>query len=57
MAEALGIVWVAVVYRSVSDLSESFCHYHSAEGFNSANEAREVVLAAAAPFLVSDGIC
>lgn len=57
MAEALGIVWVAVVYRSVSDLSESFCHYHSAEGFNSANEAREVVLAAAAPFWVSDGIC
>lgn len=43
--------WVAVAYRSVSHLSESSDHSRSAEGFNSAKEAREVVLAAAAPFL------
>lgn len=50
MAGALGTVWVAVPYRSVSDLSESFDYFHSAAGFDSAKEAREVVLVAAVPF-------
>lgn len=37
--------------RSVSDLWESSHHSQCAEGFAAAKEAREVVLAAAAPFL------
>lgn len=57
MARALGTVWVAVAYRSVSGLSVSSHHSHSAEGFSSAKEAGEVVLAAAAPFLDHDGGC
>lgn len=38
-------------FRSVSDLWESSRHAQCAEGFDSAKEAREVVLAAVAPFL------
>lgn len=38
-------------FRSVSDLWESSHHSQCAEGFDSVREAREVVLAAAAPFL------
>lgn len=57
MAGALGTVWVAVAYRGVSDLSESSDHFCGAEGFNSAKEAREVVLVAATHFWISDGYC
>lgn len=38
-------------FRGVSDLWESSHCSQCAEGFDSAKEAREVVLAAAAPFL------
>ena len=38
-------------FRSVSDLWESSHHSQCAEGFDSVKEAREVVLAAAVPFL------
>lgn len=57
MVRVLGIVWVVVVYRSVSGFLVSFYYSYSVEGFSLVKEVGEVVLVVVVLFLDYDGGC